>query len=107
MVEPLEWKTGAFGVTPTGGAPVQPRIHRPDPEEDGPTFPEMLKRGLEEVNRLQSDSATKISDLVTGQTDNYHQVMIAVEEAGIAFQLTMQVRNQILKAYDELMRMPI
>ena len=94
-------------MTPGGGTPVQPRIRRPDPDENGPSFPEMLKRGLEEVNRLQIDAGSQVSDMVTGQTDNLHQVMIAVEEAGIAFQLTMQVRNQILKAYDELMRMPI
>jgi flagellar hook-basal body complex protein FliE len=103
----LEWKTGPLGVTPTGGAPVQPRIHRPDPEEDGPSFPEMLRQGLEEVNRLHGDSAKQVEDLVTGQTDDYHQVMIAIEEAGIAFDLTMQVRNQILRAYDEVMRMQI
>ena len=107
MVDPLDWKTGALGITPTGGAPDKPQIRRPDPEVDGPTFPEMMRRALEEVNQLQSDAGTKVQDLVTGQTDNLHEVMIAVEEAGIAFQLTMEVRNQILKAYDEILRMPV
>lgn len=107
MVDLFEWKTGALGVTPIVGAPTRPQIRRPDPEQDSPTFPDMLKRALEEVNRLQSDTGDKVQDLVTGQTDNLHGVMIAVEEAGIAFQLTMQVRNKIIQAYDEIMRMQI
>ena len=106
-MDPFEWRIGPLGVTPTGGAPVRPQIRRPDPEQDSPTFPETLKRALQEVNRLQTNAGEKIQDLVTGQTDNLHGVMIAVEEAGIAFQLTMQVRNKIIQAYDEIMRMPI
>jgi len=95
------------GTSSIGGAPSRPQIRRPDPETNGPGFPEMLKSALEEVNQLQSDAGNKIQDLVTGQTDNYHEVMIAVEEAGIAFQLTMQVRNKIIQAYDEVMRMQV
>lgn len=106
-MDPLDWKAGPVGTSPVGGSPVKPQIRRPDPEMDGPGFPDMLRHALEEVNQLQSDAGTKIQDLVTGQTDNYHEVMVAVEEAGVAFQLTMQVRNKIIQAYDEVMRMQI
>ncbi len=107
MVDPLEWRTGLSRTIPVTGAPVRPQVQRPDPEEGGPTFPEMLKSALLEVNRLQADAGEKIQDLVTGRTDNLHEVMIAVEEAGLAFQLTMQVRNKILQAYDEILRMQV
>jgi flagellar hook-basal body complex protein FliE len=107
VIEPVEWKTGLLGVTPIGGPPERPEVRRPDTEQDGPTFPEMLKRALEEVNQLQSDAGEKMQDLVTGQTDNLHEVMIAVEEAGIALNLTLQVRNKIIQAYEEIMRVQI
>jgi flagellar hook-basal body complex protein FliE len=46
-------------------------------------------------------------DFAAGRTDNIHQVMIAAEKSDIALQFTMQIRNKILDAYNEIMRMQI
>jgi flagellar hook-basal body complex protein FliE len=42
-----------------------------------------------------------------GLNDNLHQVMIASEKADIALQFTVQIRNKILEAYQEIMRMNV
>lgn len=46
-------------------------------------------------------------DFMTGKNDNIHNLMIAQEKSGILLQFTMQVRNQLLEAYKEIMRTPI
>ena len=108
MVDLFTGKTGPDGpLALGGGAPLTPKVHRPDPDVDGPSFGDVLKNSLMEVIDLQTTAGKKTQDLVTGDIQDIHEVMIAVEEAGIAFNMTMQVRNQIIKAFDELMRMQI
>ncbi len=108
MANVFTGKIGPDGPSAMGsGSPRSPRLTRPDPDVDGPAFHDVLKRSLNEVINLQTTAGKKTEDLVTGDIEDIHEVMIAVEEAGIAFQLTMQVRNQIMRAYQELMRMQI
>lgn len=108
MADFFSGRMGPDGPGATGGgASPPPRIRRPDPEADAPTFGDVLENSLMEVINLQSNAAQKTQDLVTGDIQDIHEVMIAVEEAGIAFQLTMQIRNQIIRAYNELIRMQI
>ena len=44
---------------------------------------------------------------VLGEITDIHEVMIAAEEAGVALELVMEIRNKLIEAYQELMRMPI
>jgi len=70
-------------------------------------FKEMMNSFLSDVNELSLDVDRKIEDFAAGRIKDVHQVMIAVEEADVAFKLMMEVRNKLLKAYQELMRMPV
>jgi flagellar hook-basal body complex protein FliE len=73
----------------------------------GPAFAEVLKESLDQVNALQAQKTEKIEDLVTGKANSIEEVMIAVEEANLAFEMTMQVRNKLVEAYNELLRMQV
>jgi len=68
---------------------------------------ELLKRSIYEVNQLQDQAGDKVQKLVTGEISNIHEVMIATEEAGIALNLLLQIRNQLLQAWDELKRISV
>jgi len=74
---------------------------------EGPSFGEVLKESLDQVNALQARKTEKIEDLVTGKAGSIEEVMIAVEEANLAFEMTMQVRNKLVEAYNELLRMQV
>jgi len=74
---------------------------------DVSSFRKMLKGSIEEVNRLQSEADTSIEQLVAGNTKNLHETMIALEKADISFRLMMEVRNKIIEAYHEIMRMQV
>ncbi len=71
------------------------------------SFGEFLTNALGEVNQLQNDSAKASFDLAAGKLQDVSQVTIATEKATIALQLTMQVRNKIVDAYQEVMRMQV
>ena len=107
MVDPLgAMPIGPFGVGPSElGEPGQSSPSQP--VQPGSSFLDILKKSVDDVNDLQSLAGNKVQKLVTGETSNLHEVMIATEEASVAFNLMMQVRNQLLTAYNELKRTPV
>lgn len=70
-------------------------------------FGEVLKESLNEVNKAQLDADKSIEDLATGKNKNIHETMMAISKADLAFRMTVQVRNKIIDAYQEVMRMNV
>jgi flagellar hook-basal body complex protein FliE len=70
-------------------------------------FSKTLQQALTDVNRQQEAAAEEVKKLVLGQAEDVHQVMIAMEQARLAMQLTVQVRNKLVEAYQEISRMQI
>ncbi len=79
----------------------------PQIEEGKKNFGEFLTEALGEVNSLQQNAAKASFDLAAGNLQDISQVTIAAEKATIAMQLTMQVRNKVVDAYQEIMRMQV
>ena len=71
------------------------------------TFASMLGQFVSDVNAQQNISAQTVSALQSGQKVPLHQAVIAMEEANVSFQLMVEVRNRLLDAYQEIMRMQI
>lgn len=89
-------------------SPATYSVNKPQTEEEqGLSFSDYLKEALNKVNDLQKDSEFMTEAFAVGKTDNIHQVMIAAEKASVALQFTMQIRNKILDAYNEIMRIQI
>ena len=70
-------------------------------------FGEVLTQALERADGRVTDANSAVDDLVSGKTINTHEVMIKLEEAHLALQWTIQIRNRALEAYQEIMRMPL
>ena len=66
-----------------------------------------LKEAISHINDAQSGASQAVDALVTGQTTNIHQTMVALQQADVSFQLMMQVRNKLVSAYEEIQRMQI
>jgi flagellar hook-basal body complex protein FliE len=81
-----------------------PRAEAPGPGGD---FKSVLLNSLGEVNRLQTEADLGVQRLITGQTDNVAEVMAAVNKAGIAFDLLMEIRNKLNDAYQEIQQMRV
>ena len=71
------------------------------------SFADTLKEAVGEVNQLQKTSDKMMQNLATGRTDNVADVMIASEKADIALRVMVQVRNKVIDAYNEIMKMQV
>jgi flagellar hook-basal body complex protein FliE len=77
------------------------------PQKSDKSFSNMLKESVEKVNALQKQADDAISDLIVGNNKDIVQTMIMMEKADISFRLMTQVRNKIVQAYEEIMRMQV
>ncbi len=94
--------------------PINPRLQVPELRspriqggEKGAGFGEVLKDAISTVNELQQQSDQEIQKLMTGESQDLHTTVIAMQKADLSFQMMMQVRNKIVQAYQEIMRMQI
>ena len=72
-----------------------------------PTLPDMFANLVDSVNQKGADARAETAKLMSGETDNIHQSIIALQEAGVAFSLLVEVRNKLVESYKELMRMQV
>jgi flagellar hook-basal body complex protein FliE len=70
-----------------------------------PSFKETLKTFMKDVNEMQLKADESINKMVAGEITDVHQVMTAVEEASTAFNMMMEIRNKVMDAYQEILRM--
>lgn len=102
-MSPIDGYRPIQGITPPD--PTRPDESRDAGKSGGPSFQQVLGDLVREVNGLQQDANRSIEGLVTGETQNVHDVTARMAEAGIAFDLMMEVRNKLLDAYQEILRM--
>lgn len=74
---------------------------------NGNSFADTLNQAISNVNELQLQSDRKVQELATGKTDDVANVMITAEKADIALRAMVQVRNKIIDAYQEIMKMQV
>ena len=70
-------------------------------------FMDSLQQAISKANDIQLGADQATEALMTGQTQNIHQTMVALQEADVSFQLMMQIRNKLVTAYEEIQRMQI
>lgn len=70
-------------------------------------FKDLLKSALDKVSSMQSKADDAVISLASGEPIDIHDVMVNMEQANIAMQLTMQIRNKLVDAYQEILRMQI
>lgn len=71
------------------------------------SFRDMLLNEIYKVSDLEKASDSITSDFISGKTDNIHSVMIAAEKASIALKLMVEIRDKVIDAYNEIMRMQV
>lgn len=70
-------------------------------------FGAVLRNALDEIHQLQQNADKAIANVQLESTQSVHEAMIALEKASLSFKAMMQVRNRILEAYQEVMRMQV
>ena len=73
----------------------------------GGGFADTLRTALDQVNEVQGKSEALSAGYQRGEVTDIAQVMLARQESGLAFEATLQVRNRLLTAYQDIMRMGV
>lgn len=68
-------------------------------------FADTLKNSLGKVNELQQEKKAMITSFASGEQQNVHELMISLQKAGLAMNMTAAVRNKAIEAYRELTRL--
>lgn len=89
--------------------PSSTGISRPKPEGEvaSSKFSDLVSDLISSVNDAQKAAGAAQEAFVAGEPVELHQVMIKAEEAGISTELLLQIRNRLVDAYKEIMRMPM
>jgi flagellar hook-basal body complex protein FliE len=109
MNVPFSAAANAYGATagltgPGAGGGVVPEVKQAASE--GPSFAELVSSGLEQVVESGKASDQAGMDLVNGQADIV-DVVTALSETEIAMETMVSIRDKVITAYEEIMRMPI
>lgn len=76
-------------------------------EEVKTSFKDVLGNALKDVNKLQNDYKEGVKNQILGEELELHNLVIAGEKARLALELTLQIRNKAVEAYQEIMRMQV
>lgn len=76
------------------------------PDKAG-SFKDVLGAALNSVNNSLTGAEQMTQDFILGKDVELHQVILASEQASLALQLTVQIRNKVVEAYQEVMRMQV
>ncbi len=96
-----------FQHIPTGSVTNTKMPITPTPSEAQKNFGTFLKEAINDVNTHQVESDRMTEKLVLGKEVELHEVMIAAQKASIALNATMEIRNKVVEAYQEIIRMPV
>jgi len=84
---------------------VPPKAPKTAPAAE--TFGETLGRMVQSVNDMQTQAQDTAVALASGQPIDMSQAVMTIEEASISFQLALQIRNKLVEAYQDVMRMSV
>lgn len=82
-------------LTPAGGA------------ESPDAFSGILKDTIGSLQALQNNADSAVQQFLTGENDDLHTTVLATQRAELAFELGLQVRNKVISAYQEIMKMQL
>jgi len=94
-------------AAPAASPPSPPGSSGPAPAPAGPGFGGLVTQFIQDVNQQQLDSDAAVEALATGQADNVHEVVLTAIKADLSLRMLLEIRNQLVQSYQEVMRMQL
>lgn len=70
-------------------------------------FEDLVRGLIQDTNSQQTAVRDSVQQLVSGETDSIHDVVLTASRADLAFRLVMEIRNRLISSYQEIMRMQV
>jgi flagellar hook-basal body complex protein FliE len=106
-IEPVSLTASLSAILPTNTPALDAFAPLAPVQQPAPGFGDMVARGIGSVNENLVKVDNEVRQVAAGAGPSLHEVMIHLEEARLSFQLLAQVRNRLLDAYQEVMRMQV
>lgn len=94
-------------ATPTRAPEPTPQPAAGATAPQGPDFARALSDGLEAVDGQARAAESMPIDLLTGKVDDFHEIAVQLKSAELSFRFAMEIRNKLVDAYREVMRMSL
>jgi flagellar hook-basal body complex protein FliE len=91
------------GISPLSQLPGE--LTAPASRGGGTSFSDVLSSAINEVESSQSSAAQKVDQFLAGDGEDLHSTILATQRADLEFQMFLQVRNKVVSAYQEIMKM--
>ena len=88
------------------GIPRREPLSGTDNTASPDTFRTLLEQSVRTVSQNENAASTAVDQFLSGEQEDTHKMMLEVQRADLSFELFMQVRNKVVQAYQEVMRMP-
>jgi flagellar hook-basal body complex protein FliE len=92
------------GITPISSTPLA--ISAGESSQPG-AFQKVLEGTIGTMESLNSNAGTAVQNFLSGQNEDLHTTILATQQAEMAFELGLQVRNKVVSAYQEIMKMQL
>jgi len=93
------------GISPL--SQIQTDVAAPAAGDGGTSFKDILSSAVGEVENSRSSAAKSVEQFLSGDGGDLHSTILATQRADLEFQMFMQVRNKVVSAYQEIMKMPM
>ncbi|MGA3028974.1 MAG: flagellar hook-basal body complex protein FliE [Bryobacteraceae bacterium] len=96
-------------ITAVSAAPIiaAPKLDAAGAQQGGGEFRSLLNSAMQHVSTAQNTANAAVQSFLSGENDELHSTIMATERADLEFDLFMQVRNKVVSAYQEIMRMQV
>ena len=98
-----------MNISPLQPSSIQPigpiDIGGPERASGGSEFHNVLQGAIDQVEISRSEANQSVQNFLTGDGEDLHSTVLAVQRADLEFSMLMQVRNKVISAYQEVMRM--
>lgn len=92
-------------ISPISAPPLPNSIHPVGEASTGNGFQDIFSSAVGQVESMQQQASTAVAKFLSGEGEDLHTVALATQQADLAFQMFQQVRNKVVGAYQEIMKM--
>jgi flagellar hook-basal body complex protein FliE len=99
--------TSPIAAVSAAPAIAAPKLDSLSSQQSGGEFKSFLNSAIQHVSTAQNNANAAVQSFLSGETDELHSTILATQRADLEFDLFMQVRNKVVSAYQEVMRMQV
>src|SRR5215468_9673902 len=93
-------------ITPIAGIPL-PAAPSSAVSKPAAAFQDVLSNAIQEVEAFGQNASASVERFLSGEGEELHSTILATQRAELSFDLFLQMRNKVVSAYQEIMRMPM